>query len=72
MDQEAFILTPYMAQVFFRAVMLYKIGQDYDRRMALMRKIVARKKGVYLRDVKPFLAGKKVIKINSKELPPNA
>lgn len=69
MDQEGFILTPQMACVFFRVIRLYRIGQDYSKRMALIRKIIARKKGVYVRDVKPFLAGKKVLKLDSKEIP---
>lgn len=72
MDQEGFLLTPRMAGVFFRTIKLYRIGNNMEKRMALMRKIIARKEGTYLRDVKPFLAGKTVLKITSPKERPNA
>lgn len=67
MEQEGFILTPDMAYLFFRFCKRYRI-EGYKERTVVVRELVARKKAKYLRDVKPFLKGKRILRINK----PNA
>jgi hypothetical protein len=66
--REGFLMTPYMAGIFFRVCRRYKI-QDYTDRMSLVRLLVARKKAVYIRDMDPYLEGKNVLKIRPKKEP---
>jgi hypothetical protein len=47
---------------FWRAVRMFKI-EDEAGRVALLRKMVARKKAKYIRDVKTLLKGKRVGRI---------
>jgi len=64
-DQEGFIMSPYMAMLFFRVCSRYKLVTEEDRKCVL-RQLVKRKEAQYLRDVAPILEGKKVLKIGFK------
>lgn len=65
MPQEGFALDLRTAELFFRVCRLYHIDGREDR-IALMREIVRRKKALYIRDVAPILASKRVIEIEKK------
>lgn len=62
---EGFLTNVDTAMLFFRACSRYKIKEEKDR-LCLLRELTRRKKARYLRDVKPLLAGKKVLKIGFK------
>ena len=65
MSQEGFIMDVNMALLFFRICRMYRINDKQDR-VALLRELTRRKKVKYLRDVKPILAGKKVLQVGFK------
>ena len=54
------------AGLFFRICRRYQI-KDYPDRLALIRELTARGKAKYLRDVDPFLAGKRILVIKEKK-----
>lgn len=66
MSQEGFLTTLDVAMLFFRVCRMFKITGEKER-IILMRKIVAKKKAVYLRDPKAFVQGKKVIDLRRKQ-----
>lgn len=66
---EGFVLTPWTAGVFFRYCMRYNISDQKDK-LAVMRRLVGKKKAKYVRDPKAFMTGKNVLKIDKRE-PPN-
>lgn len=59
---EGFMLDNDNAMLFFRTCNMFKIN-SHEGRIALLRKITARKKAVYLRDAEEFIQGKSVLKI---------
>jgi hypothetical protein len=65
MEREGFLTDAWTAMLFYRACMRFKIKDQKDR-MCLLRELVKRKKTKYLRDVTPWLAGKKVLIVKSK------
>lgn len=64
-DQEGFLLDVHTAGLFFRICTRYHITSR-ENRVALMRELAHRKKAKYLRDVHPFLEGKRVMGIGFK------
>jgi hypothetical protein len=62
---EGFLTNVRTAELFFRICARYKIQKPEDR-LCLMRELTKRKRAKYLRDVQPFLRGKKVLKIGFK------
>ena len=65
MDSEGFIVDPWTGTLFFRVCLRYGIKKPEDR-LLLMRELVRRRKVKYVRDVKPLLAGKKVLQVGLK------
>jgi hypothetical protein len=64
-DQEGFLMDSGVATLFFRVCMRYHITDKKDR-LLLLRELARRKKIKYMRDVEPFIAGKKVLKVGFK------
>jgi hypothetical protein len=64
---EGWVITPWMGCVFFRYCRRYNIPKDVNVRAALMRRICAKGNAKYIRDVDPYLTGKKVIQIRPKK-----
>ncbi len=60
MSQEAFKINAWIGMVFFRFCHRYHITEVADR-TAVLRELVRRKKAGYTRDIKPLLAGKKIL-----------
>lgn len=56
-------MTPHMAEVFFRYVRRYKVPCVEAPRLAVVRRLVAKKKATYLRDPSEFVRGKKALVI---------
>lgn len=67
---EGFCVNLNTALLFYRICQRYKINNEPGR-IAVMRKLVAKKKAKYVRDAKGYLENFNVIKIDGKE-PPNA
>lgn len=65
MSDEGFLVDIRIAELFFRVCRRYRL-EGLKERTALMRGLVKRKKARYLRDIQPFLAGKKVLKFESR------
>jgi hypothetical protein len=63
---EGFLTDLRTAELFFRVCKRYNV-QSREKRVALMRELARRKKAKYLRDVQPFIEGKKVLKIGFKK-----
>ena len=59
---EGFLTNARTAELFFRICRRYKID-DYYERVALIRKITAKGKAKYLRDVGEYTKGKRVWKL---------
>jgi hypothetical protein len=73
MSQEGFFTSPWVAGVFFRYCQRYNITSRQER-VALMRRLVRKKRVTYIRDPKTFLSGKNVLRIdtnNDTKEPPN-
>lgn len=66
-DQEGFLTNLKTVELFFRLCRRYRIDGREDR-ILLLRELTRRKKAAYLRDVKPLLAGKRVLKVGFKPL----
>ncbi len=62
---EGFLTDVRTAELFFRICHRFGIKSREDR-LVLMRELARRKKAKYLRDVQPFLEGKKVLKLEFK------
>jgi hypothetical protein len=62
---EGFLTTARTAELFFRMCIRYHIKEEKDR-LCILREITRRKKAKYLRDVDPFLQGKRVLKVGFK------
>ncbi len=69
MSQEGFLMDVNTAYLFFRVCSRYKVI-DLKDRVSLMRELARRKKAKYLRDVKPLLAGKRVLEVGFKSKEP--
>jgi hypothetical protein len=65
MDQEGFITTPQVAELFFRVCRRYGVNHPEDR-LLLLRQLARRKKVRYIRDVSTLTNGKKVLRIGFK------
>jgi hypothetical protein len=65
MEQEGFFTDLYTTMLFFRFCRRYNV-REREARLNVMRELVKRKKAKYLRDVAPWLAGKKVLVIRPK------
>lgn len=52
--------------LFFRAVRMFKIGEDRKARIDLLRRLTARKRMRYHRDAAEVLANKRVLKIEKR------
>jgi hypothetical protein len=64
-EQEGFLTDIRTAELFFRICRRYGI-KGHEDRVLLMRELAKRKKAKYLRNVAPWLMGKRVLKIESK------
>ena len=62
---EGFAIDARTGELFFRFCARYHIEKREDR-VLVLRELARRKKARYLRDVRPFMAGKKVLKIVPK------
>lgn len=62
---EGFVASPWIAMVFFRYCMRYKIESEKDR-IVVFRRLVAKKKAEYKRDPRAFIEGKKVLIIKKE------
>lgn len=65
---EAFMSDVRTMELFYRICLRYRIQRQEDK-IRLLRELVKRKKMKYLRDIKPFLEGKKVLKIGFNKEP---
>jgi hypothetical protein len=65
-EQEGFLTDARTAELFFRVCKRYNIQHPEDR-ILLLRELAKRKKAKYLRDVAPWMAGKKVLKVGFKK-----
>lgn len=65
MVSEGFLTNVRTAELFFRFCARYGVKAEKDR-LCVWRELTRRKKARYLRDVKPLLTGKKVLKIGFK------
>jgi hypothetical protein len=63
MNEGFYIPDAWLALVFFRWCCRYHIEPHDPRRLEAWRRMVKKKKAVYLRDVRPALAGKKVVAV---------
>jgi hypothetical protein len=64
--EEGFLTDARTAEIFFRFCARHKV-ENRNNRILVMRELVRRKKAKYIRDVKPLLAGKKVLRIVHKK-----
>jgi hypothetical protein len=65
---EGFLTNARTAELFFRFCTRYKITAEKDR-LCVLRELTRRKQARYLRDVRPILGGKKILKIGFKKEP---
>lgn len=61
---EGFLLSPWMGMIFFRYCRLYKLD-DPSKRVVVLRRIVARKKGRYLPYAEEFMKGRNVLDLRT-------
>jgi len=61
--REGFSLTPDIAMVFFKYCIRYKIPNNEQCKVNILRRLVAKKKAKYLRNPQEFIQGKKVLHI---------
>lgn len=59
---EGFVMNVDVAYLFYRTCKVYKI-EDAKERVALLRKIVSRKKASYLPRPEEFIQGKHILRI---------
>jgi hypothetical protein len=70
-EQEGFLTDARTAELFFRLCQRYHIEHPEDR-ILVLREIVKRKKAKYIRDVAPWIAGKKILKVGFEKPGHNA
>jgi hypothetical protein len=63
---EGFEIDGWTGMLFFRFCRLYRINKREDR-VLVLRELARRKKAKYIRDVRPLMADKKVLKIGFKQ-----
>jgi len=63
---EGFVMSAHMAEVFFWYVRRYKVPCEEKPRLAVIRRLVAKKKATYLPHPEEFLKGKKALVIRRK------
>ena len=63
---EAWLTNSWMAVVFFRYIRRYKVPATNESRAPIMRRIVAKHKAKYIRDLDDFMRGKKGLFIRPK------
>ena len=64
---EGFLLTPHMGMVFFRYARRYEKEPNLQWRIAVLRRIIAKHKGKYIRDAETFIEKHNAIRIDKKE-----
>lgn len=62
---EGFAIDSWTGILFFRFCRRYRVDRREDR-VLVLRELARRKKAKYIRDVRPLLAGKKVLKVGFK------
>lgn len=66
--EEGFLLDLQATELFFRVCRRYGV-EGREPRIALLRILRKRGQAKYIRDVSPFMAGKKVLRITRKGVP---